>query len=617
MNTSENELMANSNTEFENKNQLGAGAGGGAGEWRVIACADAAGFIDWRAARVELIASPRTGRGDIGAGGGRGSIGRKGKRQSSKGGASVVGDERARLSFAWSGADGWQARWRAGDSGAQGDSLLLSRYAGKGSIASLLAAGVSVGAGAGSLLGELQAQLDLKICGDTAHKLAARMLRDGKQASAATIAAAAADAAARLAIIRARHPAWIFGVRLAAWKLVSRSVADDGLGKGIQYFSPDVLGDLRAQALPLPALLGDDSRGDMASRLLFERARAKRPALLARRIASLDGATSHAKRKLAIQKVAQVARLVMSGASLTDAAQASGFSAGGKMSAGDMASRAALRIVGDDGCKLARGEFARKFRFRKMGFPAVWTAADGELKSFAPRAAIPAQDCVCVHRQHEDKPQAAPRAQVGAWLVRDILTARDVARFPWQAARRYEFKTWQPARRQWSFDCAQADKSIRAARAAALRSFRKLELIGAGKGSVAAMMTGATHEFSGARRRVASGVNVGVRADKQAASRRAQVAARVAAALAFDCVRVFPDWQTWTMRGAGEVVAKGMPQAAAARPLVLPSIGARAGRLIARRFIADTSGAPMIGGGGTLQSVWQGAQVVGVRFNQE
>src|SRR5258707_1120246 len=70
---------------------------------------------------------------------------------------------------------------------------------------------------------------------------------------------------------------------------------------------------LTGSALPLPALVGDGSRSERATRLLFERTRAKRPALLARRVESIKAQGGRGKRGELIDKVHRAAVLLLHG----------------------------------------------------------------------------------------------------------------------------------------------------------------------------------------------------------------------------------------------------------------------------------------------------------------
>lgn len=337
------------NPTLQNFIQTGTGAG-----W-ARACYGVAGLLGWRAPLAPSVS-------DIG-----------GARQFRHAGAVAsvnLGCESDRLRLFWSnwldGARGGQLVAIFSD-GTRNIRLRAGLASGAGvSLGAALAAGVTIGAGAGSILGEIQAQMDLQLCRDAAARLLAKMRRQKIFTSQATADAGAADAAAVLAFCRARarRP---FNARRVAWVWVSRSMSGDALGSSVQFFSPDLLGDLRASALPLPVLTGDDTRGDKVSRLLFERARAKRPALLGRRRDSLTAAAvgrGSDKRRAAIDRVTTAARQIMvGGAALDVAARAVGYADAGKWSAGDALLRAGLALVGDGAAKLHRGEFARGARF--------------------------------------------------------------------------------------------------------------------------------------------------------------------------------------------------------------------------------------------------------------
>jgi hypothetical protein len=98
----------------------------------------------------------------------------------------------------------------------------------------------------------------------------------------------------------------------------------------------------------------DDSRQDRATRLLFERARAKRGDLLARRVESLKlraRGKGGAKRAAVIDKLHRAAVQLLHGVSVDEAARAAGFkpcnrarAAGGTTRAGDRLMQAARRL---------------------------------------------------------------------------------------------------------------------------------------------------------------------------------------------------------------------------------------------------------------------------------
>jgi hypothetical protein len=296
-------------------------------------------------------------------------------------------------------------------------------------------------------------------------KLRARMARDGKiSISDSTFAAAAADASARLAQWRAllaRHPdCRARGVAaVVAWRAVVQSVAADSYGtaQGVIVSAPDTLADLRATSLPLPPLVGDDSRGDKASRLLFERARAKRPALLRRRIDSLlqaaNGSGSH-NRRATIERVSVACQRLLSGATFEAASQAAGYEATGRFRSTDGLTRAVFNLVGLP--SLARGQqwvtprikpFASGASYPASlpaggpvsawrGFPLVPSV--GNVLSLAGAGAAAAA-AVAAGRHH--LPAACPPSAVRPYGVADYVRAKRgaVARVWIPAARAVEF----------------------------------------------------------------------------------------------------------------------------------------------------------------------------------
>ncbi len=332
---------ANLQGVFDNVQPTGTGTG--AGHWQVWAGVDAAGFIDWRASRVELIAAARHGRGTIGAGGGRGVILRTGKRGSTAGGASVVGTQADRQALFAAQLLDRPAGWRA----PFGCSVEPSAVA-----------GVFGGLPAGGLFGELQGQADLALTARLAARLAASMRRDGRDMSTTTQADGASAglvALARWRSINAKFPARRARGTAAsvAWRAIVKEVSTDGLGEHCQPcgLPSDVeLSNLIASALPLPPLRGDESRDDRASRLRYERARARRAARLAARFQSLAVGTgaNGERRRQAVERVGLAVRAILRGESLEAAATAAGYKASGtgrlRRTAGDTLFNAVRRL---------------------------------------------------------------------------------------------------------------------------------------------------------------------------------------------------------------------------------------------------------------------------------
>jgi hypothetical protein len=209
---------------------------------------------------------------------------------------------------------------------------------------------------AGPLLAEVQGQQVLALARRQAARLQRSMLWQGRGMSEATAADAAADGAA--AVVAWRNGQDMDGAERGAagvcWRAVVRSVGQDTLGESIEGWrgqdgGADCWDNLTGSALPLPALLGDGSRAERAARLLFERARAKRPALLARRVEEIKAARGgRGKRAEVIDKLHRAAVLLLHGEPLDAAASAAGFKASGSGShaarAGDRLMQAARRL---------------------------------------------------------------------------------------------------------------------------------------------------------------------------------------------------------------------------------------------------------------------------------
>lgn len=225
-----------------------------------------------------------------------------------------------------------------------------------GAIAPAVVAPLQGGLPAVGNFAELQGQFDLALCGRLADRLAVAMRRDGRQMSDTTkedAAGAGVLALARWRDINARHMrARVRGtVAAVAWRAIVREVAKDGFGQSVELV-PAMADELRGSAVPLPPLVGDDSRTDKAARLVFERARAKRPRLLLRRVEALVAAAGRGangeRRRASVERVAIAARHLLAGESLEAAAAAVGFestaSARGTMRAGDKLVRAARRL---------------------------------------------------------------------------------------------------------------------------------------------------------------------------------------------------------------------------------------------------------------------------------
>jgi len=229
-----------------------------------------------------------------------------------------------------------------------GSFFITSEAADRVSISAAVTGGV---AAAGPLLAEVQGQSDLTLAEDFAARLAAAASKQGRERPSHTTLEDAA-AACVLAITFWRSRLGPFGGddrdrRLVCWRAVVAEVSRDTLGDSVELssLSPELLA---GSALPLPPLLGDESRTDRAARLLFERARAKRPALLDRRLESLKAAGGRGRRAESIDRVGRAARLLLQGESLGAAATLAGFKsagvAGHVVRAEDYLVRAARRL---------------------------------------------------------------------------------------------------------------------------------------------------------------------------------------------------------------------------------------------------------------------------------
>ena len=189
---------------------------------------------------------------------------------------------------------------------------------------------------AGPLLREVQGQQVLAMARAMAARLSRSMARDGRAMSSATESEAIGAGAG--AVVAWRNGAVMDGADRGAagvcWRAIVASVASDGLGESIEAWRQDESGadcwdSLTGSALPLPGMVGDGSRAERASRLLFERARAKRGALLARRVEVIKGLGGRGKRAELIDKVQRAAVLLLHGESVDQAAMAAGFKASG------------------------------------------------------------------------------------------------------------------------------------------------------------------------------------------------------------------------------------------------------------------------------------------------
>lgn len=203
----------------------------------------------------------------------------------------------------------------------------------------------------GSLLLEVQGQSDFAMAERHAHKLGRQMKSKGL-CSDTTIEEGISDSLVALTVWHNQftvHGANEPTARAISWQAVQRSMSADVYGDtdSLDTLNPD---SLAASALPLPQLRGDDSRTDKAARLLFERARARHPALLPGRIATIKAQGGRGKRAELVERVGRACLLMLQGESLEQAATLSGFksararSGGGTVRAGDRLAQAVRRL---------------------------------------------------------------------------------------------------------------------------------------------------------------------------------------------------------------------------------------------------------------------------------
>jgi hypothetical protein len=197
----------------------------------------------------------------------------------------------------------------------------------------------------GALLLEVQGQADLALAERQAASLGERMKRKGL-CSDTTIEEGVS--AGLLALTQWRNGQAVDGseggANLVCWRAVQASMSQDTFGDTIEL--SEFTGEgLAASMLPLPQLSGDDSRMDKATRLLFERARAKRPGLLARRVAMIKAQGGRGKRAESVERVGRAALLLLQGKSIDDAASGAGFKSAGKARPGGGAVRAGDRLA--------------------------------------------------------------------------------------------------------------------------------------------------------------------------------------------------------------------------------------------------------------------------------
>ena len=258
----------------------------------------------------------------------------------------------------------------------------------------------SVAMPCGYLLHEAQGQGVLDMARKQAAKLRQSMRRDGRKMSDTTEQEAVAAGAG--AVVRWRNGEDCDGAEHGAagvcWRAIVQSVAQDSFGESIEDWrgqdddGADTFDTLTGSALPLPSLVGDGSRSERASRLLFERARAKRGDLLARRIESLKAKGGRGKRAELIDKIHRAAILLLHGETVDNAATGAGFKGSERygVGAGDRLMRAVRRLGFRVQFNLRQVE--TKERANHGGACQPITAATFSGWSFNPSDTLPCQD---------------------------------------------------------------------------------------------------------------------------------------------------------------------------------------------------------------------------------
>ena len=162
-----------------------------------------------------------------------------------------------------------------------------------------------------ALLLEVQGQADLTMAERQAAKLGRKMAAKGL-VSDSTIQDGVSDGVFALTAWRNQitvQSGAEAAPGLVCWQAVQQSMSRDTYGDTVPLadFS---LEQLASSALPLPQLVGDDSRQDKAARLIFARARARRPALLPGRIAALKAQGGRGKRQDTIDRIGRACLLM-------------------------------------------------------------------------------------------------------------------------------------------------------------------------------------------------------------------------------------------------------------------------------------------------------------------
>jgi hypothetical protein len=199
----------------------------------------------------------------------------------------------------------------------------------------------------GELLAEWQGQLTLAMARAMARKQRYAKERDGRTVSEATESDGAG--AGVLAVARWRAGEDMDGAERGGsgvcWRAVVGEMSKDTFGETVSLsdMSPE---GLAGSALPLPGCY--EERSDRASRLAFERARAKRPAQLAKRIEAIIGRGGRGRRTESVERIQRAMILLLHGHPLDNAATAAGYHASGTgrhaVKAGDRLAQAVRRL---------------------------------------------------------------------------------------------------------------------------------------------------------------------------------------------------------------------------------------------------------------------------------
>jgi hypothetical protein len=178
----------------------------------------------------------------------------------------------------------------------------------------------------GPLLLEVQGQSDLHLAENMANGLGRKMQSKGL-VSDTTIADAVSDGLFALTALRNQYTTGASAdttPERICWRAIQQSMSRDTYGDTVPL-ADFTLEQLAASALPLPQLVGDDTRQDKAARLMFERTKARRPALLPSRIDALKAQGGRGKRMDTIDRIGRACLLMLQGESIGQAASLAGF----------------------------------------------------------------------------------------------------------------------------------------------------------------------------------------------------------------------------------------------------------------------------------------------------